>query len=44
MTRQNLTRLHPIGWLSGVRISALLLLTLISSFSGADSLAEQQVE
>ena len=44
MTLQNLTRLHPIRWLSGVRISALLLLTLISSFSGADSLTEQQVE
>ena len=44
MTLQNLTRLHPIRWLSGVRISALLLFTLISSFSGADSLTEQQVE
>lgn len=44
MTLQNLTRLYRARWLSGVRFSALLLLILISSFSGADSVTEKQVE
>jgi len=44
MSLQNLTRLYRARWLSGVRFAALLLLMLISSLSGADSVTEKQVE
>ena len=44
MTLQSLTRPYPIRWLSAVKISALALLVLVTSFSGADSFAEQQIE